>query len=58
MKLIRVGLLVYLYTSNGNGTESLFKYNVSPAFGQIRQICGDWVEALESSVGLADWKSN
>ena len=58
LKLLRVGLLVYLYTSKDSGTEFLFRYYVSPAFGKIREICGDWVEAFESTVGLGEHNSN
>ena len=52
LQLLRVGFLVYMYTSKDSGTEFVFRSYVSPAFGKIKEICGSWVEAFESFAGL------
>lgn len=52
IKLIRTGLLVFLFVSRERGSEFLFKAYVSPAFGKIQEFCGGWVNSFESLAGL------
>ena len=51
--LIRLGMMIFLFVSREKGSEFLFKAYVSPAFGKIQELVGDYVTAFESSVGLS-----
>lgn len=52
IRLVRTALLVYLFTSNQNGTEWVFDAYVKHGFTYIRDNFGEYIEAFEDFARL------